>query len=223
MNETEPVTTALKTVLPLVGVFIGWLLGIGSGFIMIWWKNRELKKALVSELYSLHESLKYLHHNYSRDLQLLALGKVDNGIPIKVPHAIYENHYKDICYKLNQNQRQSYQLIHEHINSFNDSLATQHSAVKEHSAGPSQDTLIRWGSIIEAQYTNVRVIHWHITRHLNNEKNPELGLRTKTHKEYLDFLGEIDADVRSLVEKAKSFDPNDLAKRYDESDFENSE
>ncbi len=223
MCEPESVSSTLKTILPLIGVALGWLLGIGSSFIMIWWKNRELKKALISELFSLHESLKNLHLSYARDLQMFAVGRVERSSPIRVAHAIYENHYKDICYKLNQNQRQSYELVHEHINSFNNSLQEQQAAVTEYALKPSREAAMRWGSIIEAQYVNVRVIHFHITRHLNNKKNPELGLRTAAHKEYLDFLEEIDGDIRKILEKAKTFDPSDATKRYDESYFKHLE
>lgn len=210
MTETE--LEIAKIGLPLFGVFLGWLLGIGSNFIMIWFKSRELRKALISELLSLHASLENLHLLYARDLQVFMVGEVERGVPVKLSHAVYENHYKDICYKLNQEQRRSYELIHEHINSLNNRIDDQQKAIDHYIDNPSKEAAEKWAGIVEAQYANVRITHFHVTRHLNNPSGPDLSVASDSHNEYLNYLREINKDIQTILENAKKLTREQLFK-----------
>lgn len=204
--------STLKLILPLIGVLVGWLLGLGTNFIMIWWKNRELKKSLLEELLSVVDSLENLHLGYARSLQHVAIGRLEFDVPTRITHPIYENHYGNICHRLTREQRQSYEIIHGLIDSFNNRLDAEGEAVTEYGKEPKQETFWRWASQIEAQYINVRIMHWHCVHHINNDANPELGFHTETHAKYIQFRDQVNKDVVTIVEKAKKLNPDDADK-----------
>ncbi len=209
MQEVVHQESVLKTILPLIGVFVGWLLGLSTNFIMIWWKNRELKKSLLEELLSIVDSLENLHLGYARSLQHVAIRRVELDISTGITHPIYENHYGDICHRLTREQRQSYEIIHGLIDLFNKRLDVEGDAVTEYSKEPKQETFMRWASQIEAQYVNVRVIHWHCVHHINNATNPALGFRTATHAKYIQFRDQLNKDVVTILENAQKLNPAD--------------
>lgn len=163
----------------------------------------------MEELLSVVDSLENLLQGYARSLQHVALGHVELDIPTRITHPIYENHYGNICHRLTREQRQSYEIIHGLIDSFNNRLDVEGEAVSEYSKEPKQETFWRWASQVEAQYINVRVMHWHCVHHINNESNPALGFHTETHAKFIQFRDQVNKDVITIVEKAKKLDSDD--------------
>jgi len=209
----------LKVVLPIASLIFGAFLGIGVSFVMIWWNTRRLKSALLSELEVLHETLVQQLLGYLRSLQWYAIGGVEAGAPLKITHPIYEFHYKDVCHRLSQSQRRSYELIHEHINQHNEDLNELRSFASGYLRDGPENLREQWGLKVQSQYMNLRTIEWHIIYHLNNKHDPELGIGTKTHLEYLKYREQIVRETLKVIEKSKRLKPEDLAKRYDPRSF----
>ncbi len=156
----------------------------------------------------------------ARALQIYSLNGVEPSIPLKLTHPIYTNFYKDICHKLSREQRRSFELIHESINSFNENLDKQKELIDLFTKEPIDKNLELWGNNLKAQYLNLREIAWQIHYHLNNKENPKLEIFGDTHKEYLQALQGHKNDLELIIEIAKNLNPEKFNKIYDEKDFE---
>ena len=207
----------------LILVFITSVFGIVAAIltprVLDWRRRRKLTADLIQELENLKIQISLQHLGYMRDLQFVTHGMIDGGQSVKFANTIYSNFYKDVCADLNASQRQSYELIHGFIESMNDLTQRQADLVHESMRGISAEIIVIGTHLAVAQYENIRILDWQIGYHLRNQKNPELGYMTETHREYLLKLEEIRNDIKKIMDAASKLDVTDIRHGYRPEDF----
>jgi hypothetical protein len=211
----------------LVGVITGWALGQGTTLVRDYRTSLRLKKGLLQELEDVYEELLGTKLGYGRSLQHYALNGIEPVTPQKLSNLFFKQYYKDVFSKLNREQRLSYQLIHQTIDSLNasrEALEKFTRATVERTRGLSDDekqaAVEVWGTKIKTQYVMTYDAIFYVDHHLRNQKHPKWGFGGKTHKEYLQFCEmvrkEIDAVIKAAAEKLTR---EDLEKVFDEKHF----
>jgi hypothetical protein len=187
-------------------VLLGWFLGWGAELIREYRNLRKLKKALLEELKDLQVRLREAEIGYAGELQLYSNGIVNTAVATDIQHPIYTHNYKDVCSKLNRDQRRSYEYIHAQIDAFNELIDREQEMITEYYAKPSNTRLENWGRIITSQFENVATIRWHINRHLVEPNRPSLDIEGPVHESYLQSKKAIRLKAAEIIEKAKTLD-----------------
>jgi hypothetical protein len=210
------------TILPLVGVALGWFLAQATGLIKEIWNRHRVRKCLVEELDELHNELRRTQLQYARQLQIHALQGIDNGVPLKLSNHIFENFYKDAVLSLNQHQRISFQMIHSQVEALNSGISELEATARRlgekatleglQSITPAEGEL--WGNQVIAGFTNAAAAMWLITNHLRNPRNPDLSLWETAHTDYLKYLQAVDDEIREILTAGKKLNRADFERAY---------
>ncbi|MCC6345683.1 MAG: hypothetical protein IT388_00690 [Nitrospirales bacterium] len=218
-----------KAIISLVSVIIGWLLAQGTALTKDVYTGWKLKKSLLKELEDIKEQLRRLLMIYHRQLQVYALEGIDPGVPIPVPNLFFKQYYKDVFSRLKREQRLSYQLIHGMIDTLNSENADflkftkqtvedlKHLHLKKNPEFSRAVDL--WGDRVMALYSTTRETIWHIECHLKKPHCPALDLMGPMHKSYVQFVDEVNQEMKKIIESAKGLKREDFEKIYDEQFF----
>ncbi len=218
-----------KLFLGLASVTAGWFLAQFTSFLKEWFKVRKIKRCLLEELDELKSEFERTLLIYARQLQIHALGGIDNGAATKLSNHIFNNYYKDAVLSLNKDQRISYQLIHTSVGSVNSGIEQLHTLTSglqekntlEGSKSLRAEDFENWGKNVIAEFTNVASALWHVKYHLDNPKKPELSAYTKNHEVYLEYLENVECEVNKVMEEAKTLDREHFEKIYNPETFAN--
>ncbi|NOR44559.1 MAG: hypothetical protein GQ534_03155 [Candidatus Delongbacteria bacterium] len=214
-------------ILGLSSVFVGWLLAQFTGILKDFYYTRKIKKCLLEELYELKSELERTQLIYTRQLQIYALQGIEGGTPVPLSNHIFKNYYKDAVLGLNKQQRLSYQLIHTLVENVNIGMIRHRELtiklleknIIKGSESITEKEGDSWGKNVICEYQNVAAMIWHIKYHLNNHKYPELLPFSEEHKNYLQYLENVDNEVSSIIEKAKKLDKGKFQKIYNPDAF----
>jgi hypothetical protein len=202
-----------KAVISLVSVIVGWILAQTTNLLQSWWRSIHLKKALITELEDLRHHLNRVCLSYERTLQLCAIKGVDHSVPLKLNHHVFEKYYVDVCLKLSRSQRASYEIIHGHIDSLNRGMVKLSDFHPVSKYGLDGKKMEDWTQLVRGQYHNARIAHWHISFHLKNKKNPDLGdIGSDVHKYFLSEIDSIEEHIVKIMEEAKHLKREDFEK-----------
>lgn len=215
-----------KVLISLVSVIIGWILAQATSIAKDLWASRTLRRGLLLELEDIQNQLHRLELLHARQLQVYALKGIEPNAGLPIPHMFFEQYFKDAFTFLNREQRLSYQLIHgalDNLNKKSEGLVVRGSelvsALSVADDKSANKCLAEWRKEVTEIYKAVRVLRWHITYHLSNRKTPKLDLLGPMHKSYLELLEQLDADVKAIIEQARSLKREDLEAIYRERDF----
>lgn len=200
------------------GVVIGWLLAQASDLLAGWHVRKKIKIALLDELRELNEALNNSWFQWSRSLQMISAGRVDNSVPLPLAHFIFSNHYKEAALGMNRDQRRSMQMIHAHVDQLNaDTLEYRDFLVKLHE--PSMEPVELTDSLdkkvrddLKGMLFRVRMIQWHIWYHFEHPMLPDLAPGTPAHKNYVRYLEKVREEIKEIERQGTTVDP----KRFDE-------
>jgi hypothetical protein len=216
-----------KVLISLVSVALGWLLAQGTAIAKDWWAARKLRQGLLTELEDIQDQLRRVIHIHSRQLQVFALQGIEPTASLPIQNMFFKQYYKEAFSHLKREQRLSYQLIHaslDHLNKKNEDLAKFSEEVhKEHTTSPDEEKLLTkinvWGDRVIALYKTAMDVRWHIAYHLRNPEAPTFDLLGPMHESYVKFEEELDAEVKTILEKARSLQREDFEKIYDPRTF----
>lgn len=216
-----------KFVLTLASIFFGWILAQFTGIAKDYINRRRIKKCLLEELSELRTELERTLLIYSRQLQIHAIGGIDNGVPIALSNHIFKNYYKDAVLSLNESQRISFQMIHSLVATVNTGIdehrnTTKRIQEKHVQEGPKSITAIDgqlWGQEVIAEFHNAAAAIWHIRNHLENPSAPDLSRFTERHEQYLKYLQSVEDEIQKLIDGAKTMDRKDFEKIYNPESF----
>lgn len=202
----------------VAGVVIGWLLAQASTVLVQLHERRKTKRALLDELGELSESLDHWWMAYSRSLQMISAGRVDNQVPLPLPHFIFTHHYKDAALGMNRDQRRSMQMIHAYVDRLNQSTAEYRVYLQELHA--PKVAVMELTDEIERSVRDsvknllqvVRMTQWHIWYHFEHPLLPELAPGLPAHKKFVQYLEQVRSEI-SEIERQGTTVP---VKRFDE-------
>lgn len=210
-----------KVVIALIAVVVGWLLARGTDLVVNVYRSWRLKRALLEEIEDLREQLERVVMNYSRLLQVYALNGIEPAIPIELPNLFFKQYYKDVFYRLNRQQRISFQLIHgtvDVLNEGNKELAKFIRATMEKlnelnkSEGGLDGRVEDWGSRVEGLYHMARDLMFYIDFHLKNRKSPKLDIQGPMPKSYLEFNERVKQEIENVIVNAEKLKREDFEK-----------
>jgi hypothetical protein len=139
----------------------------------------------------------------------------------------FKQYYKEAFSHLNREQRLSYQLIHaalDNLNKKNDDLAKffeeSHKDLRDASDEEKVSNIrAEWEERVILLYKTTNEVLWHIVYHLRYPDAPTLDHMGPIHESYLKFEQELDIEVKTIIEKAKTLKRDDFEKYYDEGTF----
>lgn len=212
-----------KLVVGLASAVAGWVLAQFAAIFKNWYQTRKVKICLLEELKELRIELERTLLIYSRKLQIYGLDGFESSIPIFLSNHIFKAYYKDAVLGLNSYQRISIQTIHALVDSLNsgiDDLKELNSDLHEkiYDKGVSSITESdkkRWGDMLTSHFVNVAQTIWHVRFHLQEYENPKLEPYSEFHIQYLKYTEKVEAEIKNIVEKAKSLDKASFEKIYD--------
>tara|TARA_R110000772_G_scaffold231052_1_gene341731 strand:+ start:1100 stop:1822 length:723 start_codon:yes stop_codon:yes gene_type:complete len=218
-----------KVVIGLISVFSGWVLAQFTSILKDFMRARKVKKCLQQELEELKSELERTLLIYSRMLQIYGLKGIDNGSASPISNHIFKNYYKEAVLDLNKQQRISYQLIHTLVEAANNGMdelrevtgRLQERNILEGTSSISEQDGDLWGKKVICEFNNVAAAIWHIRYHLAYPKNPDLSPLTKSHEEYLKYLGSVEKHVAEIVDKAKNISREKFDEFYNPESFAN--
>lgn len=216
-----------RIVIGLASVFSGWVLAQFTSILKDFMRARKVKKCLEQELDELETELERTILIYSRMLQIYSIKGVDNGVPSPISNHIFKNYYKEAVLNLNKQQRISYQLIHtlvETVNHGMDDLREVTGRLHEKNileGAVSEKEVDLWGKKVICEFSNAASAIWHIRYHLAYPKNPDLSSYTKSHKEYLKYLENVEKRVSEIIDKAKNIPREKFDEIYNPESFAN--
>ena len=125
---------------------------------------------------------------------------------------------------LHQNQRISFQMIHNLVHAQNENLKklTIELEVAQDiykTSGANKAIKVKGktiGELSKSGYFNCLVLNWHLEFHLKNQEKPDLSLYSEAHKEHLKFLDTISEKIEKLVESGKNIKAEEFEKNYHE-------
>jgi hypothetical protein len=217
-----------KIVIALIAVLVGWVLAQGTALFMDFYRSWRLKRALLEELEDLREQLERVVMSYRRQLQMYALNGIEGATPHALLNLFFKQYYKDVFYRLNRQQRLSFQLIHGTIDSLNEGNkellsflgATQEKLNElQKDQGELEGTIEDWGNRVKALYYTARDAMFYIDFHLRNPQNPKLDFRGPMHKSYLRFNEEVKQEIENVIVDARKLKREDFEKFYDDKFF----
>ena len=212
---------------PVALIFIGWLLAQGTTVFRDWAQRIRLKKNLFIELKDLAVQVDRRILSYMRLVQGSTVGVVEHSISAPINSYYFKNYYKDIFSALNHDQRLSYQLIHESIDSLNelelrlDNKAgdTINKLQSSHDRATELQLLKEWAELVKHAFVAANDTRWHIDYHLASPRNPSLDLLGPMHEAFLKHKMIIEANLTSIIEKAKLFPQSKFQQTYNPKDF----
>jgi len=218
-----------KIILPLVGVFVGWLLAQLSGIVRERLNRRRVRRCLLEELHELRIQLDLMLLQYARQLQMHALQGIDNNVPLPLSNHIFKNFYKDAVLSLNQAQRISYQMIHSHLDQINRGIVeqreiarkTNEKAITQGSASIDPSDGQYWGHTVIAGFVNAATALWHVNNHLDQPRRPDLSLNSSKHQKYLQYQQNVADKIKEITDAAKTLSRADFERLYRPEDFLN--
>jgi hypothetical protein len=228
MSPPVPGSYPDKVVIALIAVVIGWVLAQGTVLFRDFYRSWRLKRALLEELEDLREQLERVVISYSRQLQVYALNGIEPATPNALPNLFFKQYYKDVFYRLNRQQRLSFQLIHGTIDSLNEGNKDISSFIRatlakvnelQKNQGELEATIEDWGNRVKALYYTARDAMFYIDFHLRNRKNPKLDFRGPMHKSFLRFNEEIKQEIENVIVDARKLKREDFEKFYDDKFF----
>jgi hypothetical protein len=217
-----------KVFISLVSVGTGWVLAQGTALIRDFYVSLKLKRALLNELEDIREQLERIAMGYQRSLQFYALRGIEPVVPNAVPNLFFKQYYKEVFYRLNREQRLSYQLIHGTIDSLNagndDLLKTMRTTAEKLRQSEDDEETERavdlWGDRVKALYHSTRDAMFYIDFHLQNRRCPKWNFRGPMHKSYVQFVEKVQQEIKEVIAGAKEkINREDLEKIYDEKHF----
>lgn len=211
-----------KAGLTLAAVFVGWLLAQLSGIVRERLNRRRVRRCLLEELAELRGELDRMLLKYARQLQIHALRGIDNNIALPLSNHIFKNFYKDAVLSLNQAQRISYQMIHSHLDQINAGISEQRDVTRrinekvfaEGAESVKASDGEHWGQTVIAGFLNSATLRWHVDNHLRQPRLPDLSLNADTHKAYLQYLQNVDDNIKSIMEAGKTLKREDFERIY---------
>ncbi|MGH8830459.1 MAG: hypothetical protein ACREXV_05130 [Polaromonas sp.] len=216
-----------KVLISLVSVALGWMLAQGTALAKEWWAARKLRSGLVTELEDIQDQLQRVILIHSRHLQIFALKGMEPASALPIQNMFFKQYFKEAFSRLNREQRISYQLIHaslENLNKKNEDLAKfAEDAYKDLRLSPDEKKKLAiinvWGDRVIALYKTAMQVRWHIAYHLRNPATPGFDIMGPMHESYVKFEEELDAEVKTILEKAKGLKMEDFEKVYDSNAF----
>jgi hypothetical protein len=217
-----------KVFISLISVGVGWALAQSTALARDFYVSLKLKHALLKELEDIREQLERVAMAYRRNLQFYALRGIENSAPNGVPNLFFKQYYKEVFYRLNREQRLSYQLIHATIDRLNadneDHLKLTKATAERLRHCKDQEEIDRavdlWGDRVMALYYTARDAMFYIDFHLRNQRRPKWEFRGPMHKSYLQFVEKVRQEITDEIEGAKEkIKREDLEKIYDEKHF----
>ena len=216
-----------RVALSLLSVFLGWVLGQGTTVFRDWRTRNRLKESLFLELSDLRVQVERRGFGYKRYVQGATIGLIEQSVHNSIHSYFFDNHYKDIFSKLNRNQRLSYQLIHESIQSLNDLDLRLEKKADEiikimKSTGDKEiqaKQLNEWRELTSYAFIYVNETLWHIDYHLSNKRNPVLDFLAPMHEAFLKHKAEVEKSLTTIIEMAKEIPSSKFDQTYDPKDF----
>ncbi len=216
-----------KLMISLVSIIAGWILAQFTGVLKDFLYKKKIRKCLIEELKELETELSRMLIFCSRQLQIYSLKGIDNGGATPLSNHIFKNYCKDVVLTLNKNQRISFQLIHTLIENINVGIKVQSKVtgelqtkhILEGEGGVNSAEVKLWGDGVITEFRNVASAIWQIKLHLGNQKSPDLSPYTEEHRQYLEYLENVDKEVNKIMEAAKKLDRKDIDKIYDPESF----
>lgn len=216
-----------KVLVALISVAVGWVLAQATAFTKDWWTARKLRRGLLVELEDIQNQLDRVILIHTRHLQIFAVKGMAPASALPIQNMFFSQNFQDTFSHLNREQRISYQLIHaslQYLNKKNDDLALfAEESYKELRMAPDDTkklaTIDVWGERVIAIYKTAKDIHWHIDYHLRNRDAPSFDILGPMHESYLQFAHELDNEVKTILEKARSLKREDFETIYDEKAF----
>ncbi len=228
MTNPPPTLWDNKVFISLISVAAGWVLAQGTALTRDFYIAWKLKRALLKELEDIREQLERVAVAYLRNLQFYALRGIENSVPNGVPNLFFKQYYKEVFYRLNREQRLSYQLIHGTIDRLNadsdDHLKFSKATAEKLRHSEDQEEFDRAvdlsGDRVMALYSSARDAIFYIDFHLRNQRCPKWEFHGPMHKSYLQFVEKVRQEMNDVIEAAKGkIKREDLEKIYHENMF----
>lgn len=208
-----------NALISLVSVVLGWFLAQGTFVIKELWSIGRLRQGLLEELEDINSQLQRTAMICARHLQIFVQRGCDPSVPIQIHNLFFRQYYKDVMYKLNRQQRLSYQLIHSSLDGLNkqfNDLANACRACAELQKPQTQallnEAINTWGDIVKAIFLNTRDLQWYIMNHLKNKNAPDISLFSPNHKALLLFIEEAQKELSEILENARGLKREDFEK-----------
>jgi hypothetical protein len=172
------------TILALIAVLFGWILGETTSLLKKRWSIRNLKKSLFLEI---EDALSWLKRNQitlEYVIQLAVLKEFIDVGPVKVPTHIYDKHFPEISPHLTKSERVSYNSIYNLIHRSYEDMSRLIDLIR---ADPGDDEKRReLTGILEAIYHNTSMAIYQIQYHLANKENLDINKVTGEHAKQID-------------------------------------
>ena len=111
-----------KVILIIFSTSLGWLIAQLTNILKVSNERKKIIKLLNEELSDIKKEVERILSYYARNLQLYGGNKIGQYTMTGISNPIYTNYYKDALLKLNQNQRISFQMIHNLVHAQNENL-----------------------------------------------------------------------------------------------------
>lgn len=217
-----------KVILIIFSTSLGWLIAQLTNILKVSNERKKIIKLLNEELSDIKKEVERILSYYARNLQLYGGNKIGQYTMTGISNPIYTNYYKDALLKLNQNQRISFQMIHNLVHAQNENLKklTIELEVAQDiykTSGVNKAIKVKGktiGELSKSGYFNCLVLNWHLEFHLKNQEKPDLSLYSEAHKEHLKFLDTISEKIEKLVESGKNIKAEEFEKNYHEYYFD---
>lgn len=217
----------LKILISTSSALIGWVLAQVTATIKPRLERRRIIRLLLEELRDLDREAGRLLFYHARNLQLYGANGIKHSAVVGLSNPIYSNYYKDALLSLNQNQRISFQMIHEMVYHQNEILKEIHtvnsSVYKEYMENGLSASIAKGGKhhgqLSKDGYSNCSIIKWHIKHHLERKSNPGLTPYSEDHKAYLQYLESLIKEIDKTIDSGRAIPKEKFGKLFDESDF----
>ena len=112
-------STDLKSILPLVGVVVGWILAQFTEIFRAWRRKRRLKKALYKELWDVGRRVSTTKKCCEELIHILADTGLIGTIPLHIPTFIFDTHYAEVSLDLSENERIAFTSVFALVKNLN--------------------------------------------------------------------------------------------------------
>jgi hypothetical protein len=221
----------IKLAIGLASAVAGWLLAQFTSVAKTWLQHRKIKRLLIEELRDIEKEIGRVQMFYSRQLQIVGAQGIGNEVSTGISNPIFKNYYKDALLSLNQNQRISFQMIHnlvDRVNSGIDDLKMLTAQIQnDHLENGLTEKIIKlgkvWAEKNKAEYANCASLQWQVKYHLTNKSSPDLSSYTNAHEDFCRYLEQADLEAKKFIESGKSIDRSKFEKTYDPELFRRSD
>lgn len=172
LSEPTSASTIVKSLIPVLCVILGAVLGQGAAFLQKWLEYRRIIRGLDEELKDLATRAKDLGKKYEDRLRECHKKTPPSLFPTNLQNPIYTKYYVDVCHKMDHNRRLSFQYIHGVANGFNEKILIEKELFERYFKKKDSKILERWENEILRQCRTLWMLEKNIELSLDKKKEP---------------------------------------------------